>query len=86
MAYSQTPNEKLIYRESLKAPVLDAIASAVWTLVPAATLDNQNDTSTYSQIRVSGLAANTDYDLNVKLITVAGQEFERCSKIHCAPC
>ncbi len=87
MAWPQTPVEKLIYRESLKPPALDAIATAIWTLTPnTGMLDLQMDTPTYSQVRVSGLTANTDYDLNVKLITAAGQEIERCTKIHCAPC
>lgn len=60
----------------------DTIVSAVWSIVPSATLDGQVDSSTETRIFVSGLEADTQYILTVRVTGASGEIYDNDATIN----
>jgi len=76
MIWKQGHNEKRDYQQPIFG---DTIASATWTIIPDSTpskLGTPINLPGSTTVRVSGLAAATDYALLPHIVGASGQEFE----------
>ena len=78
--FKQDPQDKLFYKQALNN---DIVASADWTISPAAQIDMKSHDSSAAYCRVSGLAAGQDYKLTCHIVAQSGQEWDRSCLIKC---
>ena len=71
--FEQDPNEAIDYVQPITG---DTVASATWTITPAATLGTPVNVSASSKVRVSGLTLGKEYALTVHITGASGQQFE----------